>query len=60
MRFPVGFPVATINAVDNDPGKPFARASATTSADLLRTGLVILLWTDFPVSNTTPTELEQN
>jgi len=51
MRFPVGFPVAIINGIDNDPGKPFASATATTSADLLRTGLVILLWPNFPVAD---------
>jgi len=48
MRFPVGFPVAVINGVVTDLGKPFASASATTSADLLRTGLVVLLWPNFP------------
>ena len=47
MRFPVGFPVATIKAVNDDPGQAFASASATTTADLLRTGLVVLLWPDF-------------
>jgi len=46
MRFPSGFPVAVIETVNNDPGLAFANASATTSADLLRTGLVILLWPD--------------
>ena len=46
MRFPGGFPVATIKMVNNDPGQAFAQASATTSADLLRTGLVVLLWPD--------------
>jgi len=48
MRFPVGFPVAVIDLVIRDPGKPFASAAARTSADLLRTGLVILLWPNFP------------
>ena len=46
MRFPGGFPVATIKTVNNDPGHTFAHAYATTSADLLRTGLVVLLWPD--------------
>ncbi|MCP3674393.1 MAG: rod shape-determining protein MreC [Gammaproteobacteria bacterium] len=46
MRFPSGFPVATIKIVNNDPGQAFAQALATTSADLLRTGLVVLLWPD--------------
>jgi len=46
MRFPGGFPVAVIQAVNNDHGQAFASASATTSADLLTTGLVVLLWPD--------------
>lgn len=52
MRFPGGFPVAVIDAVHSDSGEPFANAAATTSADLLRTGLVILLWPEFPESTT--------
>jgi len=48
LRFPSGFPVAVINAVVSNPGKAFASASATTSADLLRTGLVVLLWPEIP------------
>ena len=47
MRFPAGFPVAIIDSVSSDPGQAFANASATTSADLLRTGLVVLLWPEF-------------
>ena len=50
MRFPKGFPVAIIDRVISDPGKPFASAAATTSTDLSRTGLVILLWPDFPIN----------
>ncbi len=49
MRFPGGFPVAIIKSVTSDPGKAFASASATTSADMLRTGLIVLLWPEFPV-----------
>ena len=44
MRFPSGFPVAIVDEVISDPGQPFASALATTTANLLRTGLVILLW----------------
>jgi len=47
MRFPVGFPVGTIDSFDSDQGSSFATAKVTTSADLLRTGLVVLLWPDF-------------
>lgn len=46
MRFPRGFPVAVVQTVNSDQGQAFASAEATTSADLLRTGLIILLWPD--------------
>jgi rod shape-determining protein MreC len=59
MRFPVGFPVAVIDVVIRDPGKPFASASATTSADLLRTGLVVLLWPNFPDFKITDTAKDE-
>jgi len=47
VRFPVGFPVGTVDSFDSDQGESFATAKVTTSADLLRTGLVVLLWPDF-------------
>jgi rod shape-determining protein MreC len=50
MRFPAGFPVAIIKSVVSDQGKPFAHAVAITSADLLTTGLVVLIWPHFPKS----------
>lgn len=53
MRFPDGFPVGVINTFDSVAGKPFASATATTSADLSRSGLVILLWPDIPSDETT-------
>lgn len=49
MRFPDGFPVAVVNQLNSIPGNPFASAAATTSTDLSRSGLVILLWPDIPI-----------
>ena len=48
QRFPAGFPVAEITSINSDKRQPFATATAKTSADLTRTGLVVLLWPDFP------------
>ena len=59
MRFPEGFPVAVVDLVIRDTGKPFASASATTSADLLRTGLIVLLWPNFPDFNETNTAKDE-
>ena len=44
MRFPDGFPVAVVNQFNSISGNPYASASATTSTDLSRSRLVILLW----------------
>jgi rod shape-determining protein MreC len=51
MRFPDGFPVGIVNSFDSIAGNPFASASATTSTDLSRSGLVILLWPDIPTES---------
>lgn len=53
MRFPDGFPVAIVKEFESKPGNPFASASATTSTDLSRSGLVIMLWPNVPSSETT-------
>ncbi|MBT8448432.1 MAG: rod shape-determining protein MreC [Gammaproteobacteria bacterium] len=50
MRFPDGFPVAVIRQFISIPGNPFASATATTSTDLSRSGLVILLWPEIPTN----------
>ena len=47
-RFPKGYPVATIDAIDIDPGQPFARVSATPAADLQRSREVLLVWPNTP------------
>lgn len=59
MRFPNGFPVGTVDSVTRDPGQPFASASVTTSANLLTTGLVILLWPDFPADEANSDEVQE-
>jgi rod shape-determining protein MreC len=47
LRFPMGFPVAEITSINDDKGRAFVSATAKTTADLTRTGLVVLLWPDF-------------
>lgn len=43
-RFPRGYPVATVDAIERDPGSPFARISATTSAPLDKSLEALLIW----------------
>ncbi len=45
-RFPIGYPVGTVNKVEHDPGKPFATATATPSAQLNRTRHVLLVFNE--------------
>lgn len=49
-RFPQGYPVAIVDAVQQDPGKTFANVVATPSAQLDRSREVLLVW---------PAELKQ-
>jgi len=44
-RFPVGYPVAVVTAVDRDPGQAFARITARPSAALDRSRHVLLVFT---------------
>jgi rod shape-determining protein MreC len=43
-RFPPGYPVATVETVDHDPGNAFARVIATPLAHLNRSREVLLVW----------------
>jgi rod shape-determining protein MreC len=43
-RFPPGYPVATVETVDHDPGNAFARVIATPIAHLNRSREVLLVW----------------
>lgn len=43
-RFPPGYPVATITAIEIDPGQPFARVRAEPMAELQRSREVLLVW----------------
>lgn len=50
-RFPVGYPVATVESVVHDPGKPFATVTARPRAELNRSRHVLLVFsakTDLP------------
>ena len=45
-RFPVGYPVGTVNRVEHDPGKPFALVTAVPSASLAKSRHVLLVFTE--------------
>lgn len=44
LRFPAGYPVATVTSVIRDPSEPFAQISATPLAHLDRAREVLLVW----------------
>jgi len=43
-RFPPGYPVAEVSAVQHDPGQAFSRVAATPLAELNRSREVLLVW----------------
>ena len=43
-RFPPGYPVAIVDAVQHDPGRSFAQVVATPLAHLNRSREVLLVW----------------
>jgi rod shape-determining protein MreC len=43
-RFPPGYPVAVVSAVQHDPGRTFSRVMATPLAHLNRSREVLLVW----------------
>lgn len=46
QRFPVGYPVATVDKVVHDPGQPFARVTARPMAQLNRSRHVLLVFSE--------------
>jgi rod shape-determining protein MreC len=44
-RFPAGYPVATVEKVERNPGQPFAEISAHPTARLEQSREVLLVWT---------------
>lgn len=46
LRFPDGYPVATVSSVKHDPGEAFARIFATPTARLEQSSPVLLVWSD--------------
>lgn len=44
LRFPPGYPVATVSHIERDPTEPFATVRATPMAHLKRTREVLLVW----------------
>lgn len=47
-RFPPGYPVAQVVAVEREPGRPFASVIAETTAHLDRVREVLMVWTLTP------------
>ncbi|WP_196138526.1 rod shape-determining protein MreC [Aliikangiella sp. G2MR2-5] len=45
-RFPDGYPVATVSLVEHNPGQDYAKIFAKPVAQLERSSLVLLVWTD--------------
>jgi rod shape-determining protein MreC len=44
LRYPPGYPVATVSKIEKDPTKPFATVSATPLAHLKSTREVLMVW----------------
>ena len=44
QRFPDGYPVATVESVEHDPGDSFATIYATPAAQLEQSAPVLLVW----------------
>ncbi len=55
LRFPPGYPVATVSHIEKDPREPFASVQATPLAHLKRTREVLLVW---PAAAEEPTVVE--
>lgn len=46
LRFPDGYPVATVSSVEHDPGEAFASIFATPTARLEQSSPVLLVWSE--------------
>jgi rod shape-determining protein MreC len=55
-RFPPGYPVATVSAVQHDPGRTFSQVIATPLAQLNRSREVLLVWPGEPTTVLEPPE----
>lgn len=49
-RYPAGYPVATVVAVEDDPGQPFLQVTARPSAQLDRSRHLLLVFKDRPAA----------
>ncbi len=49
-RFPAGYPVATVEQVERDPTRPFARVLARPTAHVERSQEVLLVWPARPLA----------
>jgi rod shape-determining protein MreC len=57
-RFPPGYPVAVVSAVQHDPGRTFSRVMATPLAHLDRSREVLLVWPGETTTILDPPDLE--
>jgi rod shape-determining protein MreC len=46
LRFPDGYPVATVASIEHNPGEPFATIFANPTAKLEQTAPVLLVWSN--------------
>ena len=58
-RFPQGYPVAQVYAVEHDPGEPFARVRARPKAALDRSRRVLVVFTEEAMGSLDDDELEE-
>jgi rod shape-determining protein MreC len=58
QRFPVGYPVATVEKVTHDPGQPFARVTARPMAQLNRSRHALLVFNEVVFNEPGPAEAE--
>ncbi len=54
LRFPDGYPVATVVSIEHNPGDPFATIFATPTAKLEQTAPVLLVWSNKDVWSSEP------
>ena len=59
-RFPRGYPVGTISAINFVPGEPFAQVSVQPSADLGKIREVLLVWPEAQLRKSNVNEVAVN
>ena len=57
LRFPDGYPVATVSSIVHNPGESFARISAIPTANLEQNAPVLLVWSNKTNNKNNTTDL---